>query len=92
LYAGCILRPRIKEANMEFFKCPCPETGNDILDGNDQGPNRDDAGILLTKMCNSGLHWISLECLNGKECVKKLVRVVDTDPILPMEVPFQCEE
>jgi hypothetical protein len=77
---------------MEFFQCPCSQTGNVILDGKDQGPNMDIDGKLLTKMCNTGLHWISLECPDGKKCGQKLVRVADTDPILPMEVPFQCED
>lgn len=77
---------------MEFFQCPCPETGNVLIDGNNQGPNKDGAGKLQTKMCNAGLHWISLECRGGKKCGQKLVDVVETDPVMPMEVPFQCEE
>lgn len=77
---------------MEFFQCPCPETGNVLVDGKDQGPNKDGAGKPQTKMCNPGLHWISLECRVGKKCGRKLVEVVETDPVMPMEVPFICEE
>lgn len=79
---------------MEFFRCPCPQKGNVILDGSDQGPNKDDTGKLLTKMCNEGLHRIVLQCPNGKQCIPKQVEIVikDTDPISPMEVKFQCEE
>jgi hypothetical protein len=76
---------------MEFFQCPCPERGNVILNGIDQGPNKDDSGILLTKQCARGLHYVTLQCRNGKTCHLRLVLIKDTDPILPMEVPFQCE-
>jgi hypothetical protein len=76
---------------MEFFQCPCPERGNVILDGKDQGPNKDDAGNLLTKQCNRGLHYLSLECPDRKKCHLRLVEIRDTDPIFPLEVPFQCE-
>jgi hypothetical protein len=76
---------------MEFFQCPCPERGNVILDGKDQGPNKDDAGNLLTKQCNRGLHYLSLECPERKQCQLRLIRIRDTDPISPLEVPFQCE-
>ena len=79
---------------MEFFTCPCPERGNVILDGNDQGPNKDKAGNLLTKQCNAGLHKIALKCPDGKKCLQKPVKIEirDTDPISPMEVPFKCRD
>jgi len=77
---------------MEFFVCPCSETCNVILDGNDQGPNKDGSGRLLTKQCNAGLHTISLQCPPGKTCSPPQVSVVieNTDPILPRRVAFQC--
>ncbi len=75
---------------MEFFRCPCPEKGNVILDGNDQGPNMDEDGSLLTKQCNSGLHYVFLRCHDGQRCLPRLVEIKDTDPISPMEVPFRC--
>lgn len=77
---------------MEFFRCPCPETGNVILDGKDLGPNKDTAGKLWTKQCNEGLHTIALRCLGGKNCSPRQVtiEIKDTDPISPMEVPFTC--
>ena len=77
---------------MEFFVCPCPVTGNVILDGNNQGPNKDSSGKLLTKMCNEGLHTISLQCPSGQTCIPPQVTTVieNTDPISPKEVPFQC--
>lgn len=77
---------------MEFFTCPCPQRGNVLLDGNDQGPNKNDDGNLLTKQCNRGLHYVSLKCADGKSCQTRLVAFRNTDPILPMEVPFQCED
>ena len=79
---------------MEFFQCPCPERGNVILDGKDQGPNKDATGNLLTKMCSAGLHRIALQCPDGKQCIPKQIEIEirDTDPISPMEVPFQCEK
>lgn len=77
---------------MEFFRCNCPETGEVILDGSDQGPNRDAAGNLLTKQCNTGLHVVSLKCPGGKKCLPEQVEaeIRDTDPISPMELTFQC--
>jgi hypothetical protein len=77
---------------MEFFVCPCPATGNVILDGNDQGPNRDGVGNLLTKQCNEGLHTVMLQCPAGRVCDPPQVEIEikDTDPISPMEVAFQC--
>jgi hypothetical protein len=76
---------------MEFFQCPCPERGNVILNGRNQGPNKDEQGNLMTKQCNTGLQYISLRCREGKRCPLQRVLVEDTDPILPLEVPFQCE-
>ena len=32
---------------IQFFRCPCPATGNVILNGTDQGPNMDSSGKLL---------------------------------------------
>ncbi len=78
---------------MEFFQCPCPVTGRVILDGSDQGPNKDNAGNLLTKQCNAGLHTIALQCPNGKKCSPPQVKIEikDTDPISPLEAAFKCE-
>ena len=77
---------------MEFFRCPCPLTGNVVLDGADLGPNKDGSGKLLTKMCNAGLHTISLLCPGGKRCnpLQVTIEIQDTDPISPLEVAFQC--
>ncbi len=79
---------------IQFFCCTCPATGNVILDGRDQGPNKDGSGRLLTKHCNEGLHIISLQCPDGKKCSPPEVRIeiTDTDPIFPLEVPFQCAD
>lgn len=78
---------------MEFFSCPCPGTGDVILDGNGQGPNRDGSGNLVTKQCNAGLHRIALRCHDGRRCLPGQVEIEisDTDPISPQEVAFQCE-
>jgi uncharacterized protein YbaR (Trm112 family) len=83
---------RHKEAVMEFFVCPCTKTGHIILDGNDQGPNKDSSGKLLTKQCNAGFHTISLKLSSGVACspLQAHVDIYDTDPISPREVPFQC--
>jgi hypothetical protein len=75
---------------MEFFHCPCPGSGSVILDGSDQGLNKDHAGNLLTKQCNRGLHFVALQCAEGRMCGKRLVEIRDSDPILPLEVPFRC--
>lgn len=77
---------------MEFFRCICPERGGVILDGSNQGPNKDGAGNLLTKECNAGLHVISLTCTANKKCIPDQVEVEieDTDPISPTELTFQC--
>jgi predicted acylesterase/phospholipase RssA len=79
---------------MEFFQCLCPVTGRVILDGIDQGPNKDSAGNLLTKQCNAGLHTISLQCPDGKKCSPRQVEIEikDTDPIAPLEVAFKCRK
>lgn len=78
---------------MEFFNCPCPGTGDVIIDRADNlGPNKDQAGNLLTKQCNAGLHTIGLKChAAGKTCLSQTVEIHDTDPILPQEVTFQCK-
>jgi hypothetical protein len=77
---------------IQFFICQCAFTGNVILDGNDQGPNKNDSGNLLTKQCNAGLHTISLRCPDGKKCSPQQIKIdiKDTDPISPMEVAFKC--
>jgi len=79
---------------MEFFVCPCPATGNVILNGYDQGPNKNAAGELLAKQCNAGKHTISLQFADGSVGFPPEVTIVirETDPILPKEVPFQCAE
>ncbi len=76
----------------EFFVCPCPETGNVILDGKDQGPNKDISGTLSPMQCNTGLHTIALKCPAGKTCKPQQVTMVikDTNPASPREVAFQC--
>ncbi|MGA3208070.1 MAG: hypothetical protein ABSE05_09610 [Syntrophales bacterium] len=75
----------------EFFQCPCSGKGDVILDGSNEGPNKDDADNLLPKQCNAGQHVISLECSSGRRCSPKQVEIKDTDPISPMQVAFQCE-
>jgi hypothetical protein len=77
---------------MEYFVCPCPGTSEVLLDGVSQGANKDSAGNLLVKLCNEGLHIISLRCNDGKICVPQTreVDIRDTDPICPREVPFTC--
>jgi hypothetical protein len=77
---------------MQFFNCPCSGKGNVILDGVDQGPNKDAAGNLLPKQCNAGLHRIALKCLDEKQCdpAEVQVEIRGTNPIHPLEVPFQC--
>jgi hypothetical protein len=77
---------------MEFFVCPCKATAHVVLDGNDQGLNRDSSGGLRTIQCNAGLHTVSLRRDSGRSCTPSKVDVVikDTDPISPMEVHFRC--
>lgn len=77
---------------MEFFSCPCPLKGTVILDGNEQGPNKDQDGSVRTLQCGPGLHRLSLACLVGRTCTQAFqeVEISGTNPILPMEVPFQC--
>jgi hypothetical protein len=67
---------------MEFFVCPCTATGSVVLDGNDQGPNRDDTGTLLTKVCGEGKHTVSLKFGDGKFCfpAQADVEITGTDP------------
>ncbi|MBU0973056.1 MAG: hypothetical protein KKC20_20595 [Proteobacteria bacterium] len=76
---------------MEFFKVPCPGKGNVNLDGVFQGPNFQN-GALHVFQCNRGDHDIEMTCLVGKNCKESMQNKVvkDTDPILPMEVPFSC--
>ena len=78
---------------MEFFTCPCPGKGTVILDGNEQGSNRDEDGGLRVFQCGRGLHRIALECTDGKRCSNspQEVMISDTNPISTQEVPFQCE-
>ncbi len=78
---------------MDFFCCPCPVKGTVILDGNEQGPNKDESGDDRTLQCGSGKHRIALNCLVGRTCKQEsqLVNVSGTNPILPLEVSFQCE-
>ena len=77
---------------MEFFICPCPATATVILDGSEQGSNKDAGGQLLTKECNNGIHCVALKCADGKSCSPNQVTLViaHTDPISPQEVAFQC--
>lgn len=77
---------------MEFFICSCPEKGTVVLDGNIQGPNKDQNGVTRTLQCGAGLHRIALTCLVGKTCrlSPQEVLISDTNPILPQEVAFQC--
>lgn len=79
---------------MEFFLCHCTVTGRVILDGSDQGPNKDSDGNLLTKQCNAGLHTIALQCPDKKKCTPRQVKIEinDTDPISPVEVAFKCRK
>jgi hypothetical protein len=65
-----------------------------ILDGSDQGPNKDSAGNLLTKECNAGLHTIALQCPDGGKCSPSqiTIEIKDTDPIAPLEVSFKCKK
>ena len=78
---------------MEFFRCPCPKRGSVILNGSDLGSNMDATGKLLTKVCGQGLQRISLQFPDGKQCIPPQIEIEikNTDPISPMEVPFQCE-
>jgi len=77
---------------MEFFTCPCACKGKVILDGNDQGENKNENDDLLVKQCGRGLHQIALECVDGKQCLDspRVVMIKKTNPINPLEVPFQC--
>lgn len=77
---------------MEFFTCSCPGKGTVMLDGADQGLNKDEAGDLAPKKANEGLHKISLSCVAGRKCRprQRKVWIKDTDPILPLEVFFKC--
>lgn len=86
---------------MQFFKVPCPGRGTVSIDGKPQGENkqagreesdtRQGDGLRIFQ-CGTGLHDLSMACLVGKRCRRPVQRVqIDkTDPILPMEVPFEC--
>lgn len=78
---------------MEFFTCPCPGNGMVILDGNEQGNNKDENGKIRTLQCGRGLHQVVLECTHGEQCADspQEVMIAETNPITPQEVPFQCE-
>jgi hypothetical protein len=77
---------------MEFFVCPCNGKGMVFIDGVSFGANKDAAGDLVPFECNTGLHLISLVCLDGKHCVEPPQKVViqDTNPIDPQKVSFTC--
>ncbi|OEU72537.1 MAG: hypothetical protein BA864_14680 [Desulfuromonadales bacterium C00003093] len=77
---------------MEFFTCPCPEKGMVVLNGNEQGYNKDENGKIRVFQCGRGLHEVALECREGKLCTNspQEVMISDTNPITPQEVPFQC--
>ncbi|MBU5638901.1 hypothetical protein KOM00_19450 [Geomonas sp. Red69] len=77
---------------MEYFVCRCRGIGEVFVDGVSQGTNKDADGKVSVKLCNPGLHIISLRCQNGGNCVPKTVEVniCDTDPICPKEVHFRC--
>lgn len=42
--------------------------------------------------CNTGVHDIRMDCLDGKICDEPIqrIRIEHTNPILPMEVIFTC--
>jgi len=76
---------------MEFFRVPCPGKGEVWLDKRLQGANvRHDN--LFVFMCGEGTHYISMQCLIGRQCQMSLqqISITDTDPIEPLEVPFTC--
>ncbi len=76
---------------MEFFKVTCPGSANVLIDGIFQGETMDGADPRVFQ-CNTGMHDITLECLDGKQCLEpvKRVQIKNTNPILPMEVTFSC--
>lgn len=77
---------------MEFFTCPCPGNGRVILDGNEQGNNKDENGNMRTLQCGQGLHQIALQCNHGEQCAHspQKVMISKTNPIIPQELTFQC--
>lgn len=77
---------------MEFFACPCPGRGRVMMDGNEQGDNKEDDGSVRTLQCGRGLHRIALECADGKQCLDspRNVMIAKTNPISPEEVAFRC--
>ncbi len=78
---------------MEFFTVPCPGKGKVSIDGRYQGDSIEDEDLKVFQ-CNRGTHDISMECLVGKQCKETVqrVQVEDSDPIIPMEVEFECSE
>ena len=79
---------------MEFITVSCPgkrDKGEVFIDASSQGESKTDDELNVFQ-CNPGHHYISMRCLVGKECREstQLVGIVGTNPIQPMEVPFQC--
>lgn len=76
---------------MEFFTVPCPGRGEFFIDGISVGENKSN-GELNVFQCNPGHHCISMNCIVGERCKvsRQLVNIIDTNPISPMEVPFEC--
>ena len=76
---------------MEFFKVPCPDRGEVFIDDSFLGENKNN-GELNVFQCNAGNHNISMKCLVGKNCqsLVKLIDIINTNPIHPMEVRFIC--
>ena len=76
---------------MEFFKIICPGKGNVFIDGIFQGESMDGTDPKIFQ-CNTGVHDISMDCLDGKICGEpsQRIRIEHTNPIFPMEVIFTC--
>jgi hypothetical protein len=76
---------------MEFFTVPCPGRGHVFIDGGSLGENNS-VDALNVFQCNPGYHNISLTCLVGKNCRAPVQfrKIIATNPIEPMEVPFLC--
>jgi hypothetical protein len=76
---------------MEFFTVPCPGRGQVFIDDSSLGDNKsiDDLNVF---QCNPGYHKLSLICLVGKHCRESMQfrKIIATNPIEPMEVPFIC--
>lgn len=80
---------------MEFFICTCSDpdgSGDVILDGVNLGNNMDQLGNPNIKQCERGLHSVSLDCHEGKQCDPDEVdvEIKNTDPIDPMVISFSC--